>query len=232
MTNRILVVEDDPALSRALKDNLTLDGFTVECVSDGRRTLEIAEAFAPDLVLLDLMLPGIDGFKLCEIWRESQRIPVIILSARVRQEDKLRGLDLGADDYVTKPFDLEELMARIRAVLRRSQHGVSQLQLGPVTIDLVALRASRGTTPIELTGREYEMLRFLSSRSPRPVSREELLKRVWGYAVTPVNSRAVDHAVARLRRKIEADPHEPQYLHSVYGGGYSLTSGIPTAEAQ
>jgi DNA-binding response OmpR family regulator len=222
MKKRVLVVEDDPSLGRAIGDNLRLDGYDVECAADGATALASAKAFSPDLVVLDLMLPDRDGFDLCERWRQEE-IPVIILSARGQREDKLRGLALGADDYVTKPFDLEELLARIRVVLRRTDPGLSKLILGPVTIDLVTRAAWRSGTPMELTGREYEVLRYLASRPDRVVRREELLRNVWGYTESPVNSRAVDHAIARLRRKIEPDVHRHQFLHTVYGDGYCLT---------
>ena len=222
MKKRVLVVEDDPGLGRAIGDNLRLDGYEVECAADGATALATAKEFSPDLVVLDLMLPDRDGFDLCERWRQEE-IPVIILSARGQREDKLRGLALGADDYVTKPFDLEELLARIRVVLRRTDSGLSKLILGPVTIDLVTRAAWRHGTPMELTGREYEVLRYLASRPDRVVRRDELLRNVWGYTESPVNSRAVDHAIARLRRKIEPDAHRHQFLHTVYGDGYCLT---------
>ncbi len=137
MNARVLVVEDDPGLARALGDNLRLDGHTVESASTGHAALELARSFAPDLIILDLMLPDADGFELCERWQQ-ESIPVIILTARGQRQDKLRGLSLGADDYVTKPFDLEELLARVRIVLRRTDPGLSRLELGTVTVDLVA----------------------------------------------------------------------------------------------
>ncbi len=222
MKKRVLVVEDDPGLGRAISDNLRLDGYDVECAADGATALTTARAFSPDLIVLDLMLPDRDGFELCARWRQEE-IPVIILSARGQREDKLRGLSLGADDYVTKPFDLEELLARIRVVLRRTDPGLSRVVLGPVTIDLVTRAAWRNGVAMELTGREYEVLRYLASRPDRVVRREELLRNVWGYTESPVNSRAVDHAIARLRRKIEPDAHHHQFLHTVYGDGYCLT---------
>ena len=222
MNKRVLVVEDDPGLSRALGDNLKLEGYAVECAMDGASALELARTLSPDLIVLDLMLPDRDGFELCERWRQDD-IPVIILTARGQREDKLRGLGLGADDYVTKPFDLTKLLARIRVVLRRADPSLSRLQLGSVTVDLMARAAWRDGAPIELTGREYEVLRYLASRAERVVRREELLRNVWGYMESPVNSRAVDYAIARLRRKIEPDPHHLRFLHTVYGDGYCLT---------
>lgn len=223
MKKRILVVEDDAALARVLRDNLGFEGFQVQCVADGALAINAARAFAPDLVLLDIMLPGKSGLDLCRIWREGSRLPVILLTARAQKADKLRGLKMGADDYVTKPFDLEELMARVHAVLRRARPTVDRLTLGSVTIDFVALHAWNAHGPIELTYREFSLLRYLAERADSIVHRDELLLEIWGYPESP-NTRAVDHAVARLRRKIEADPHHPRFIHTVHGDGYSLTA--------
>ena len=221
MTKRILVVEDDAGLARVLRDNLVFEGFQVQWVADGNLAVDAARAFAPDLVLLDITLPGKSGLELCRIWREGRRIPIVLLTARSQKNDKLRGLEL-ADDYVTKPFDLEELLARIHAVLRRTRPSVERLRLGRVTIDFVSLHATDGKKPIELTFREFELLRYLAARADSVVLRDELLREVWGYPETP-NTRAVDHAIARLRRKIETDPHHPKFIHTIHGDGYCLT---------
>jgi DNA-binding response OmpR family regulator len=175
----------------------------------------------PDLVLLDLTLPGRDGFDLCEVIRRGGRAGVIILTARGRKADKVHGLGLGADDYVTKPFDVDELLARIRAVIRRTRSGVDHLTLGAVFIDFVALRASDGIRALHLTRREFDLLHYLAERSDRVVYRDELLREVWGYPELP-NTRSVDHAIARLRKKVEADPHNPRFVHTVHGDGYQL----------
>jgi two-component system response regulator VicR len=222
MTKKILIVEDDAALARVLRDNFVFDGFEVECVADGNQALARATDFAPDLVILDVMLPGRDGFELVGLLRHGGQIPVIMLTARSEKADKLRGLDLGADDYVTKPFDLEELLARVRAVLRRASPGVEQLVLGSVTIDFKTMQARRGRTVLRLTHREFELLRYLAERPARVVHRDELLREVWGYPATPA-TRSVDHAVARLRKKIEPDPGQPRFIHTVHGDGYQLT---------
>jgi DNA-binding response OmpR family regulator len=223
MKKRILIVEDDAALARVLRDNLVFEGYQVESVADGSLAINVARTFAPDLVVLDITLPGKSGLELCQIWREGLRIPVILLTARAQKEDKLRGLKMGADDYVTKPFDLEELLARIHAVLRRARPTIDRLDLGAVRIDFVGLQAWNGKTAIELTYREFSLLRYLAERSDSIVHRDELLHEVWGFPESP-NTRAVDHAIARLRRKIEPDPHHPQFIHTVHGDGYSLTS--------
>ena len=229
MKKRVLIVEDDAVLARVLTDNLAIEGFQVQSVADGTLAINAARTFAPDLVLLDIMLPGTSGLELCRIWREGARIPVILLTARAQKADKLRGLKLGADDYVTKPFDLEELIARVHAVLRRARPAIDRLSLGGVIIDFLAQQARKGETVIDLTYRELALLRYLAERSDSIVHRDELLHEVWGYPETP-NTRSVDHAIARLRRKIEPDPHHPQFIHTVHGDGYLLTSSATRGE--
>ncbi len=221
MKKRILIVEDDVALARVLRDNFAYDGFDVECVADGNLAIAAARAFVPDLVVLDVMLPGRDGFELVGVLRNGGQTPVVMLTARAQKADKLRGLDLGADDYVTKPFDLEELLARIRAVLRRSGGSADRLVLGDAIIDFPAMRATRRGVDLRLTHREFALLRYLAER-PRVVQRAELLKEIWGYPDTP-ETRSVDHAIARLRKKIEPDHRRPCFIHTVHGDGYCLT---------
>lgn len=229
MSDRILIVEDDAALSRVLCDNFSFEGFDVRCAADGRAAIEAAGSFSPNLIVLDVMLPDTSGFDLCGRLRQGGKVPVIMLTARSQKADKLRGLNLGADDYVTKPFDLEELIARVHAVLRRGRPPLrGRLNLGSVTVDFAALEAVRGTELLRLSHREFEVLRYLADRAERVVSRAELLKEVWGYPDQPT-TRSVDHAIARLRKKIERDPHQPQFIHTVHGDGYCLTvDGIRT----
>jgi DNA-binding response OmpR family regulator len=222
MTRRILIVEDDEALARVLRDSLAFQGFEVECASTARVALERAASFAPDLIVLDIMLPDRDGFELCGLLRQGGGTPIIILTARSHKVDKLRGLSLGADDYVTKPFDPEELLARIHVVLRRARPVIECLRLGPVTVDFRSLRASSANRVIHLTHREFEVLRYLAERQGHVVSRNELLSQLWVYADKPM-TRSVDHAIARLRKKIEPNPHEPRFIHTVHGDGYCLT---------
>jgi two-component system response regulator VicR len=221
--HRILVAEDDLSLSRVLRDALTLENFLVECVSDGDRVIEKVEQFAPDLIVLDVMLPHRDGLELCGILRQSGRTPVVMLSARSQKADKLRGLGAGADDYVTKPFDLEEFLARVRAVLRRTRAAVRTLVLGEVVINFLTRRAVCGSRPINLSNREFAMIHYLAEREGRTVSRHELLTQLWCYPEIPI-TRSVDHAIARLRKKIEVDPQHPRFVHTMHGDGYCLTT--------
>jgi two-component system response regulator VicR len=223
MRKRILVVEDDQALARILGDNLAYEGFEVRIEEDGNCALEHARAFSPDLVLLDLMLPGRDGLDLCSVLRQAGKVPIIILSARSQKLDKVRGFQLGADDYITKPFDMDELLARIHAVLRRMRPAVDQLTMGSLTVDFRTLRATNGTQDLHLSHREFEVLRYLAERQERVVHRNELLREIWGYLDAPHTTRSVDHAIARLRKKIETDPHHPTLIHTVHGDGYCLS---------
>jgi two-component system alkaline phosphatase synthesis response regulator PhoP len=222
MRRRILIVEDNEGLARVLSDNLMLEGFDVQTVDDGNLAIAKAREFGPDLILLDVALPGKDGFELCGLLRQGRRTPIIMLTARSQKDDRILGLKLGADDYVTKPFDLEELLARVHAVLRRSRPDVERLTLGRVTVDFRALRAWDGEQPIDLTHREFELLRYLAERQEVVVDRDELLREVWGYASAP-NTRSVDQAIVRLRRKIEPDAQHPIFIHTVHGNGYCLT---------
>ncbi len=222
MKKRILIVEDDAALARVLRDNLTFEGFDAECASDAPAAIERFKEFSPDLVVLDIMLPGGDGFELCGFMRQRGRAAVIILTARSQKVDKLRGLALGADDYVTKPFDLEELLARIKVVLARARPSIEELSLGTVTIDFQTLRALQGNRVMHLSYREFDVLRYLAERQGHVVSRKELLSQIWSYPDMPI-TRSVDHAIARLRKKIEPDPHHPRFIHTVHGDGYCLT---------
>src|SRR5512137_1509772 len=169
MTKRILVVEDDEALAWMLCDNLTFEGFEVRRAGDGNLALSLASEFAPDLVILDVMLPGRDGFELVGLLRSGGPVPIIMLTARGQKADKLKGLKLGADDYVTKPFDVEELMARVHNVLRRSSPEIPVLVLGRVTIDFQTLTARRDRDELHLTHREFELLRYLVERQGRVV---------------------------------------------------------------
>jgi DNA-binding response OmpR family regulator len=222
MKKRILIVEDDAALARVLRDNLVFEGFEVDWTADGHRAVDAARSFAPDLVVLDIMLPGRDGYELCGLLRRGGTVPIIMLTARSQKADKLRGLALGADDYVTKPFDIEELMARVHAVLRRSGLPVPQIAMGQVVVDFQRLTVTHGRDELHLTHREFELLRYLSERQGRVVSRHELLREIWGYPDAP-STRSVDNAIARLRKKIEPDPGRPRFIHTVHGDGYMIT---------
>jgi DNA-binding response OmpR family regulator len=232
MKKRILVVEDDAALGRVLCDNFEFAGFEVAWEQEGHAAVSRARAFTPDLILLDVMLPGgKSGFDLCGILRQGGRTPIIILTARGHKADKLRGLALGADDYVTKPFDIDELLARAVAVLRRTRPTVERLRLGSVDVDFRTRVATDGTRLLHLTHRELELLHYLAQRRDHVVFRDELLREIWGYAEAPT-TRSVDHAIARLRKKIEPDAHHPRFIHTVHGDGYCLTPlGRPDDDA-
>jgi DNA-binding response OmpR family regulator len=222
MKKRLLLVEDDQALARVLAENLTFCGYEVEWVADGNDVVARLRIFRPDLVLLDVMLPGRSGFDLCGLIRQGGQTPVIMLTARDQKADKVRGLEMGADDYVTKPFDFDELRARVRAVLRRTRMLVRRLKLGTVTVDLEKLRATDGSRDIHLTHREFDLLAYLAERHGGVVHRNELLREIWGYPEEP-KTRAIDYAIKRLRKKIEPDPHHPRFIHTVHGDGYCLT---------
>ena len=222
MKKRILVVEDDVALARVLSDSLSYSGYEVETVEGGPEVLSTLRTFGPDLVLLDVMLPGPSGFELCGLIRERGRTPIIMLTARDEKADKLRGLEAGADDYITKPFDFDELNARLRALLRRARRSVVVVQLGDVVIDFQNLRALRQGREVHLTRREFDLLFYLAERRGLIVHRSELLREIWGYPTEPA-TRAVDYAIKRLRRKLEPEPHTPRYITTVHGDGYSLT---------
>jgi DNA-binding response OmpR family regulator len=223
MKRRILVVEDDASLARVLCDNLVYEGFDVALAGDGLRALKEHHVFNPDLVLLDLTLPGLDGLEVCRrLNREQSRTGIIVLTARTQNDDKVQGLRLGADDYITKPFALDELLARIHAVLRRVHPADDDLMLGSLHIDFTRYSAERNNQKVAFSQREIEVLRYMSVRSGKVVTREELLRDVWGYQNIPL-TRSVDNLIARLRWKIEPDPENPRYIHTVYGDGYRLT---------
>jgi two-component system response regulator RegX3 len=227
---RILVVEDEAAIRAGLVDVFVYHGYEVEGVADGREGLERALAGTFDLVLLDVMLPAMNGFDVCNGIRESDRdLPIIMLTAKNEDADIIRGLSLGADDYVAKPFSVTQLVLRVQAVLRRSRAGVEQagmLRLGDVEIDVRNRSGRRGDEALAFTRRELEILQYLDAHSERPVSREELLAKVWGYARNlGIETRTVDIHVAKLRRKIEHDPANPQHLLTVRGAGYRLDRG-------
>jgi DNA-binding response OmpR family regulator len=230
MTHRALVVEDDPTLRLVIQDNLKSEGYEVDVAADGNCAVRRIQTAAPDIIILDLTLPDCDGLDLLPTLRMRGQVPIIILTARTQQPDKLNGLRLGADDYITKPFDMEELLARIRAVLRRARPSVSRIRLGAVTIDFVNKRASRGTRSILFTHREFELLSYLAERRDIVVHRDELLRAVWGYLDTDLITRTVDFAIARLRKKIEVDRHHPQFIRTAHGDGYCM-SGVSDEES-
>ncbi len=225
---RLLIVEDEEAIRTGLMDVLVYHGYEVACAADGPVGLDMAMSGQFDLVLLDVMLPGMDGFEICNrIRAEDRDQPVIMLTAKSTDEDIIQGLSLGADDYVAKPFSVAQLVLRVQAVLRRSRVGAEQdatLRLGEdVEVDCRNLQGHRGGEALSFTRREVDMLQYLRLNSDRPVSRDELLAKVWGYAKNlDIETRTVDIHIAKLRRKIEPDPAKPLYLVTVRGAGYRL----------
>jgi len=228
---RLFIVEDEPAIRTGLVDVFVFHGFDVESAADGRDALERALKGGFDLILLDVMLPGIDGFEICRRIRAVDRDqPIIMLTAKGADEDIIHGLSLGADDYVAKPFSVAQLVLRVQAVLRRSHFGADadhHIAFGDeVEVDVPNLSGRRGGESLSFTRREMEVLQYLHANGDRPVSREELLTRVWGYArASDIETRTVDIHVAKLRRKIEADPAQPRHLVTVRGAGYRLLKG-------
>jgi DNA-binding response OmpR family regulator len=225
---RLLIVEDEEAIRTGLIDVLVYHGYEVEFAADGISGLDKALSGRFDLILLDVMLPGMDGFEICNRIRAQDRDqPVIILTAKSTDEDIIQGLSLGADDYVAKPFSVAQLVLRIQAVLRRSRIGAeldATLRLGEdIEVDCRNLQGRRGEEALAFTRREVEMLQYLRLNPDRPVSRDELLSKVWGYARnSDIETRTVDIHIAKLRRKIEPDPARPRYLVTVRGAGYRL----------
>jgi len=219
---RVLVVDDDEALAEVVGRYLEREGFQVELANDGATGLERALATLPDLVVLDLMLPVLDGLEVCRRLRQTAPIPVVMLTARGEEDDRIAGLDLGADDYVTKPFSPRELTARVKAVLRRAAGGVTSepaaLEHGDIAIDLVAHEARVQGEVVSLTAKEFDLLVHLMANPRRAFRREELLESVWGWTYGDTSTVTVH--VRRLREKIELDPSQPAHLCTVRGVGY------------
>jgi len=220
---RVLVVEDDPTFRDVIKENLLIEGYQVDAVEDGKSALVYLRSAMPDLIILDLTLPDWDGFDLCRLLRKDCVVPIIILSARGQRADKIKGLGLGADDYITKPTHLGELLARVRAVLRRTSPPPEQLVVGRLVIDFRSQQATSGKKKVSLTNQEFHVLRYLAEHRNQVVSRDELLKAVWGYLQPVAMNRSVDQTVFWLRRKIERDPRHPVFIRTVHGDGYCLS---------
>ena len=220
---RVLIVEDDPAILRGLADNLAFESYDVLTATDGAAAQTLIRSSSPDLIVLDLMLPRVSGYEVCRWVRaEGLTTPIIMLTARGEEADRILGLDLGADDYITKPFSIGELLARVRAMLRRTQHGhvpPDVLRFDDVEVDFRRYDARRGGQPIEMTRKEFGILRFLSARAGIVITRDELLNEVWGYEVMPT-TRTVDNHIASLRGKLEQTASAPRHLVTMHGVGY------------
>jgi len=224
---RVLIVEDEPDLVRGLRDALEFEGFDVIAAGMGHEGVRMAREHGPDLVLLDLMLPDMNGFSVCEqIRAENPTIPIIMLTARSQESDKIRGLEVGADDYVTKPFSVGELVARINAIFRRLQRVApreEEIRVGAAVVYPRRHELLRKGKTVALSFYEVELLRMLSERDGQPVTRDEILEKIWGVS-SASSTRGVDNVVVKLRKKIEDDAANPRHIVTIYGTGYKLVS--------
>ena len=222
----ILIIEDDATLLRGLKDNFQSHGFVVQTARDGEAGLDAALQDRPDLIVLDLMLPEINGYEVCRRIRAHELdVPIIMLTAKGEEPDVVRGLELGADDYVTKPFSIRELIARVRAFLRRRQPGDAAVyRFGACELDLTSHRFFRKGVEVELTAKEFRLLAYFVRRPGRALTRDTILDAVWGTSVI-VTPRSVDRCVTTLRGKIEPDPHHPTYIQTIRDIGYRFEDG-------
>ncbi len=223
---KILIVEDEAMVADVVSRYLKRDGFAVETASDGEAALDLARAWTPDLVLLDLMLPKIDGLEVCRRLRAESNVPIIVVTAKGDEPDRIVGLELGADDYVSKPFSPRELVARVRAVLRRTRQAPAPIsdgtvRVGPIGVDPAGRQATIRNEPVELTAKEFDLLWFLARNAGQVFTRTQLLDQVWDYEYFGDESTVTVH-IHRLRSKIEPDPVRPQFLKTVWGVGYKL----------
>jgi two-component system, OmpR family, response regulator len=226
--NKVLIVEDDVNLLETLKYNLRKEGYDVFTAGDGEQAIEVARREKPDLLILDIMLHKINGFEVCRILRKEMTMPILMLTAKADETDKIVGLEIGADDYMTKPFSIRELLARVRAMLRRAKMAETPLATEPALIKISNLevdtarhRASLAGAILELSPKEFDLLAFLAKNKGLVFSREQLLEKVWGYDYAG-DSRTVDVHIRWLRQKIETDPTHPEYFVTIRGTGYKL----------
>ena len=234
----ILTADDDPQLLRLVSRNLELEDYEVITASDGQQALERIETQTPDLVLLDVMMPRMDGFTVCQRVRAFSAVPIILITARGQDQDKVRGLDLGADDYLTKPFSVDELLARVRAVLRRAQFSAGEptqamnamARIGELVIDYRQRLVMAAGRELSLTPTEYRLLAYLAQNAGRIVTQDLLLERIWG-AEYVGESHMLQVNINRLRRKIEPDPAHPRYILTKVGIGYQLTNPANTHQS-
>jgi two-component system OmpR family response regulator len=223
--SKVLIVEDDPNLLEALKYNVCKEGHDTVTAVDGVQALEIARTSKPDLIVLDIMLPKMSGFEVCRILRKEMTVPILMLTAKDDEVDKVVGLDLGADDYMTKPFSMRELLARIRAMLRRTDIQTSTpkkpLKFGDIEVDTSHHLITKAGNILTLTPKEFDLLAFLTKNKSLVFSRDQLLEKVWGYDYSG-DTRTVDVHIRWLREKIEDNPDEPKHIITVRGVGYKL----------
>ena len=223
----VLIIEDDPSILLGLQKNLKFEGYDVLTAGDGERGLELAIDRPPDLIILDIMLPKISGFEICKTLKKNNiQVPIIILSAKDQEIDKIMGLDLGADDYVTKPFNIRELIARINAVMRRKrlyeQQGTpDRFKFGKLLLDLKGQTLQKDGAPLETSVREFKLLKFFVENRGKVLDRKEILNKVWGYDYFGT-ARTIDNFITKLRQKVEDDPDDPQHIVTVRGVGYKF----------
>jgi DNA-binding response OmpR family regulator len=224
--HNVLIVEDDPSLLRGLKDNFSAHGYAVRAATEGRSALEAALAEPPDLVLLDIMLPKMNGYEVCRLLRaQGLEMPILMLTAKGQEEDIIRGLELGADDYVTKPFSIRELLARAAAFLRRRSQGqCDAFAFGQCRLDLASHKLTVRKVEVPLTTKEFRLLEFFVRRPGRALTRNDIMNHVWGRSVI-VTSRSVDRCVTTLRSKIEPTPGRPTHIHTIRDIGYRFEPG-------
>lgn len=226
MKYKVLVVEDEARIARLIRANLTVSGYVVTLCQNGEEALEMVDLVDPDVILLDVMLPKIDGFTVCKRIREFSQVPIIMVTAKDDPTDRVMGLNLGADDYLVKPFVVEELLARVKAVIRRvyahdDPKTATHLELGPLTIHFAEHKVSKAGQEIALSPTEYRLLAYLARNHGRTLTHDDLLSRVWG----PEYRGALEYlrvAIGRLRKKIEADPSNPEFIVNTHGIGYTL----------
>jgi len=223
---KILIIEDEIEMANSLKDNFKFEGYKVAIANDGEQGLKSVYSFSPDLIILDIMLPSKSGYDVCrELRADGIKTPIIVLSARGQEIDKVLGLELGADDYLTKPFSVRELLARVNAVLRRyrnnTKDNLTKYELGKLTVNFQKLTAADANGKVDMTYKEYEVLQYFVENEGRTISRSELLDQVWGYDNFPT-TRTVDNHIAKLRKKIESDPENAKHIITVYGVGYKF----------
>jgi DNA-binding response OmpR family regulator len=226
MREKVLIVDDEPDMLAGLEDTLAHEGFEVVTASNGKEGLRQAVDLAPDLILLDVMMPGMNGYEVLSALRKrGLRIPVIMLTGRDAEDDKVRGLDTGADDYVTKPFSMKELLSRIKAIRRRQparEEKIRQFKFAGMKVDFDKQVLTRKGETVDLSSCESELLRLLVMRRGEAVSRSTILTEVWGYDV-PLDTRTIDNHIVRLRQKIEDDPHHPKHILTAHGVGYKFS---------
>lgn len=225
MAKKVLVVDDEKLIVKGIRFSLEQDGMEVDCAYDGEKALECAKNKEYDMILLDLMLPKMNGLEVCQQIREFSDVPIIMLTAKGEDMDKILGLEYGADDYITKPFNILEVKARIKSIMRRAGKNATQetkakvVEVGELRLDCESRRVFIGTREINLTAKEFDVLELLVFNPNKVYSRENLLNIVWGYEY-PGDVRTVDVHIRRLREKIESNPSEPKYVHTKWGVGY------------